>query len=257
MRKLLVGVVTVVWGLAFSSFGQNRVLFDNQSGDPAFVKLIGPTQTEVDVPNGTKVGTDAAAGRYVIKVRYGTPGRYHYSKGEEFEVTQTATTRSETTITLHKVLAGNYDTEPIGEKEFGEVTTTPAGNQRHSTNTVTVTDAKGNKIVFTVKPLGGSTATEYNAEQVPPAEVDRNMQPGSFAVGCYNKATGQILVCPDDKVERLKKVADSLDLSTSAGRSRLVEAFVRTMGEEATWRSLVIRTKDGTAYRWPPSNQKK
>ena len=119
MRMFVVGFVAVVCGLTVSAFGQNRIVFDNQSGDRALVKLVGPTQTEVDVPNGAKVGTDASAGRYVIKVRYGTPGNYSYSKGDEFTVTETATARTETTITLHKVVAGNYDARPISEAEFG------------------------------------------------------------------------------------------------------------------------------------------
>jgi len=126
MRNFVVGFVALVGGLAISAFGQNRVIFDNQSGDPAVVKLIGPTQAQVEVPNGAKVGTDATPGRYIIKVRYGTPGNYRYSKGEEFSVSETATARSETTITLHKVVAGNYDARPISEKDFQDSRVPPA-----------------------------------------------------------------------------------------------------------------------------------
>jgi len=126
MKKVLTWSVLIVCACAVSAFAQNKVVFDNQSGEPALVKLIGPTQKEVEVPNGAKAGTDATAGRYVIKVRYGTPGKYRYSKGEEFQVTETATAKSETTITLHKVVAGNYDSAPISEKDFG--TTQVVGN---------------------------------------------------------------------------------------------------------------------------------
>jgi hypothetical protein len=118
MKKFIVCSLWLVCGFTVTSGAQSKVVFDNQSGEQALVKLVGPTQTEVDVPNGAKVGADAAAGRYAIKVRYGTPGNYHYAKGQEFEVKETATTRSETTITLHKVVAGNYETEPISGTEF-------------------------------------------------------------------------------------------------------------------------------------------
>lgn len=98
---------------------QNAVIFDNQSGESALVKLIGPTTKEVAVPTGAKQAVEAAAGRYTIKVRYGTAGNYRYTEGDAFDVQETPTSRSETTITLHKVVAGNYDTRPISENEFG------------------------------------------------------------------------------------------------------------------------------------------
>lgn len=118
MSKAVVGLVMVACAASLSAFGQSKVVFDNQSGTPALVTLIGPTKTEVEVPNGAKAGVDAAAGRYTIKIRYGTPDNYRYTKGEEFEVTGTGRTRPETTITLHKVVAGNYETHPISETDF-------------------------------------------------------------------------------------------------------------------------------------------
>jgi len=149
MKNAVAWSVLIVCTCAVAAFGQNKVVFDNQSGEPALVKLIGPTPKEVEVPNGAKVGADAAAGRYVIKVRYGSPGKYHYAKGQEFAVTETATARSETTITLHKVVAGNYETEAISQAEFGEgaraqlpqTTTPPAvSTAKSATNVVNGVD---------------------------------------------------------------------------------------------------------------------
>jgi hypothetical protein len=134
MKNVIVWSVLIVCACAVSAFAQNNVVFDNQSGEPALVKLIGPTQTEVEVPNGAKVGVDAAAGQYIIKVRYGTSGRYRYSKGDKFDVKGTVTTRSETTITLHKVVAGNYDSHPIPEKEFAEGVFAQSAIQAHITS---------------------------------------------------------------------------------------------------------------------------
>jgi uncharacterized coiled-coil protein SlyX len=42
-----------------------------------------------------------------------------YSKGQQFTVDQTAATVSRITITLHKVVNGNYESNPITEQEFG------------------------------------------------------------------------------------------------------------------------------------------
>jgi hypothetical protein len=125
MRKLVLPV-SIALACVASAWAQNTVSFDNQSGEPALVKLVGPTSSEIEVPNGTKQGVQASAGRYIIKVRYGTPGKFTYSKGEEFEVKETATSRSKTTITLHKVVAGNYDSKSISAAEFGELVATSA-----------------------------------------------------------------------------------------------------------------------------------
>ena len=97
---------------------KNTITFDNQSGQPALVKLGGPTMRDVEVLVGQKRTVTASGGRYHIKTRYGTPGKYRYTKGDEFVVKDSATSRSEITITLHKVVDGNYDTDPISESEF-------------------------------------------------------------------------------------------------------------------------------------------
>ena len=112
-------VMLMVMLTALNAVAANTITFDNQSGKPALVKLVGPTAATVTVPKGTKQTTNAAAGHYTIKVRYGTPGAYAYSKGDEFDVKETATSESAITITLHAVVNGNYGTRPISETEFG------------------------------------------------------------------------------------------------------------------------------------------
>jgi len=114
---------------------QNKLVFDNQSGEPALVKLLGPAAAEVErpdveVPVGGRRGVAVQAGNFFVKIRYGVSGKYHYAKGQEFEITDTATTRSEVIITLHKVVAGNYESHPISENEFdtASATAVPATN---------------------------------------------------------------------------------------------------------------------------------
>jgi uncharacterized protein (TIGR03067 family) len=75
----------------------------------------------VEEAQASQSRADFTAGRYIIKVRYGVPGQYRYTKGEEFEVKASSTTQSEITITLHKVVAGNYESHPISGSAFGEV----------------------------------------------------------------------------------------------------------------------------------------
>jgi hypothetical protein len=118
--KRNIALIIAVFASIIAAHGQNTVNFDNQSGEPALVKIVGPTTTEVEVPSSAKKGADVIAGDYTIKVRYGAPGNYRYTQGEKFAVTQTATARSIVTITLHKVVAGNYESQPISETEFSE-----------------------------------------------------------------------------------------------------------------------------------------
>jgi hypothetical protein len=110
--------VAVLFSISLVTQAASRVSFDNQSGRPALVKIAGPTVTSVSVDKGKKKSVSVASGHYYIKVRYGTPGTYSYSKGDQFDVTETATVASEITITLHKVIAGNNGSNSISEAEF-------------------------------------------------------------------------------------------------------------------------------------------
>ncbi len=101
------------------AYGSSIITFDNQSGEPALVRLVGPTRAEVDVPNGTRKSIHSVApGRYVIRVRYGTPGRYRYTEGEPFEVEASAFSYSHVTISLHMVSNGNYTMRPSSQAAF-------------------------------------------------------------------------------------------------------------------------------------------
>ena len=90
-------------------YGRSTINFDNQSGQPALVRLMGPTRAEVFVPNnGRNAINRVAAGHYVIRVRYGTEGNYRYTEGDHFDVRGSGTSYSRVTITLHGVASGNY-----------------------------------------------------------------------------------------------------------------------------------------------------
>lgn len=99
----------------------NTITFDNQSGKPALVRVIGPTYREISVTDQSKETLQVAPGEYYILVRYGSePDKYTYSKGDPFTVTQTPTMRSAITITLHKVVGGEYGSKPISAKEYND-----------------------------------------------------------------------------------------------------------------------------------------
>jgi len=109
----------LVLPLAARAQYHSSITFSNGSGDDAVVKLVGPSARTVDVPNGTnRAAGELAPGQYYIVVRYGAAGRYSYSKGNPFEVQEYGGSYSEISITLHKVVNGNYSTRPAGKDEF-------------------------------------------------------------------------------------------------------------------------------------------
>ena len=97
----------------------NTITFENQSGEGALVKLIGPVRWNIPVPNGTSRAINVPAGNYYILTRYCDSSNHcSYSKGDPFTVIQTETQYSDITITLHKVPNGNYRTYPATATEF-------------------------------------------------------------------------------------------------------------------------------------------
>ena len=118
---VVVGIVAVS-GIAFALSYSSTVTFDNRSGEPAVVKLVGPTPYIVDVPDEqNRTAMKVAPGEYLILVRYGNhPNEYTYSKGDPFHVEETAMSYSMLTITLHKVINGNYRTHRSSALEFAQ-----------------------------------------------------------------------------------------------------------------------------------------
>lgn len=123
MRKRL---LAVGWLLA-AALGSSGVLaaqerptitFQNQSGDDALVRLEGPTAQLVPVSDSGARKVEVSGGTYRIFVRYGRLGKYRYTKGRSFSVTETAYQVSDIYITLHTVPGGNYESGSSSETEF-------------------------------------------------------------------------------------------------------------------------------------------
>jgi hypothetical protein len=100
------------------SYG-STVSFDNRSGAPALVKLMGPIGQVVHVPDGARRTVKAAAGKHYILVRYGEgPEDYRYARGKSFNIEDTRQRHTQIEITLHKVVGGNYPTHATSRAEF-------------------------------------------------------------------------------------------------------------------------------------------
>ena len=123
LRKTMLSLVSAALFLGAAvlpSLAQDlpTITFDNSSGQSALVKLIGPTDTEISVPDGSSRVVQVSGGNYYILCRYGSEGHYRYTKGAPFLVVQTSTQVSRVRITLHKVIGGNYNTRDTSEAEF-------------------------------------------------------------------------------------------------------------------------------------------
>lgn len=118
-------VVTILLFASAAGLGaqalHNTITFDNQSDEPALVKLVGPTAQTVDVPHGEKRMVTVAAGEYYLLARYGAdPSHYTYARGNPFTVEETTTQSSVITMTLHKVIGGNYPSHAASREEFAQ-----------------------------------------------------------------------------------------------------------------------------------------
>lgn len=115
----LAGLLVATWAITAHAGSEiNGLTFINKSGEPALVKLVGPSRRVVEVPDGQDSRVKIPSGSYVIYVRYGNKGHYRYTKGESFEIRQVAGGYIEAQLTLHGVVNGNYRTEGSSKKEF-------------------------------------------------------------------------------------------------------------------------------------------
>lgn len=97
----------------------HKIIFDNQSGQNALVKVIGSTKLVVKVPKQRKKTVHVADGDYYIFVRYGDSAKdYSYTKSDPFAVTQSGDQYSIITFTLYRTRGGDFNVTPVSPEEF-------------------------------------------------------------------------------------------------------------------------------------------
>ena len=119
-KHLFVTILVLTFAVLASGQASDSptITFVNQSGENCLVKLVGPTTGYLNVPNGTQQTINVRGGHYHILTRYGDTGHFRYTRGEPFEVSETAYSVSDISITLHKVVGGNYTTNPDSGSSF-------------------------------------------------------------------------------------------------------------------------------------------
>lgn len=124
-RAHLAPAVLIAAGLmvatASSSVAQapaSTITFQNRSSEPALVRLVGQPAQTIEVPALSSRTVPTRAGEYYVVIRYGTPGAYSYARGDPFTVRHSSRDWEEITITLQKVIGGNYRTRDASKEEF-------------------------------------------------------------------------------------------------------------------------------------------
>jgi uncharacterized membrane protein len=171
--KIITATVYVILTLCIATtdaeIHRNVIRFDNQSGESALVKVVGKIPKIVEVAKGQKKSVNVAAGEYYILVRYGdNPERYRYSRGETFTVRETSTQYSKIAITLHKVIGGNYATNPTSVQEFDKTIATDQ-TKKPDKAVVLQVQKKLNELGYNPGPidgiLGGATRAALKSFQ--------------------------------------------------------------------------------------------
>jgi hypothetical protein len=82
------------------------------------VKLVGTLSDYIEVPSGGQNTIAVGGGSYYILARYGNAGHFHFTRGVPFYITESPYSVSRISITLHKVVDGNYATRPDSGRDF-------------------------------------------------------------------------------------------------------------------------------------------
>jgi len=118
MKKAFVAAVIALVAVTHPANAQNVVKFENKSGQPVFVKLIGPTYEEIKIPRGGSAKVPVSTGQYTFRVRYGAQGSYRYSRGQKFRVEENTQTWDQMTITLQMAKPEDFSAHPISRDRF-------------------------------------------------------------------------------------------------------------------------------------------
>lgn len=259
--KSIQTVMAIVVVYASSAVAQkSTVTFDNKSGEPALVKVIGPKSQTLEVPTAQKRTVNAVAGDYHILLRYGVKGRYRYAKGDHFEVKETPKTSSAITITLHEVLGGNYRTTPISEKDFEAGGNVPEDRNGKERGKLVFKDAKGHTITLATTSVSSKCTPTFH--KLSPAQAGKYPSGKEYAGtaltgNIFDNESGTLL-CSDGEMKKLRETASALDFTQASDRARLLNEFIQIFGaERAAKIGVRIHDQEGRAkYVWPHPKSK-
>lgn len=111
--------ITGLGTLGHAKKGGNVLAIQNDSGQFALVKTVGPTRAVAKIPLDQKKTIRLATGEYYILVRIGfAPKEFIYTKGEPFTITEEEDKFSLTTVTIHRIVSGMKNPHEVSGEEF-------------------------------------------------------------------------------------------------------------------------------------------
>ena len=117
----LLGLMICGWMvvLSFATEPPHTLTIDNQSGQIAEVKVIGPHKQFIKVPLDLKRILRISPGTYYLLIRYGySPKEYLYTKSLPFEVKEHQGQYSRITFTLHRIVSPEPNVFEVPSDEF-------------------------------------------------------------------------------------------------------------------------------------------
>jgi len=123
----MVGLTCSAWmaGTAVAKKPPHTITIENQSGQIAEIKVIGPSREFIKVPLDQKRTVHVTQGTYHLLVRYGfSPKEYVYTKSNPFLVSEKEGKFSRITFTLHRIVTPSPGAQRVSGDEFESATLT-------------------------------------------------------------------------------------------------------------------------------------
>lgn len=172
-------LVLATGALGFAQAALPTITFDNRSGEPVLIGLIGPKIQIIMIPSEQRSIVTTAEGQYHILTRYGgSPEDYRYMKREPFILTPKGFYFSgpritlPSQVTLFPVPRGKYNAQSITAEEFDTATVcAQASGPARTGRTVGAAESKGYLKVCDAAPKGVREGITRAADAIGVSEI--------------------------------------------------------------------------------------
>jgi hypothetical protein len=117
-------LAATLMGTPSQAADKNKLTIANQSGDDAAIRVMGPREWLIEVPNGQERTFLLPNGNYTYLTRYGQDPNYRYSRGTPFQIEKSQIGFTEATLTLISA-PGPGPSDPALAEQFNRPIASP------------------------------------------------------------------------------------------------------------------------------------